>query len=88
MKDYRYSDLMTKDSRFLHVSRILRWIAFFVIALPVVSAVLSSGINGSNMFDESSGGGATLWLEAITFPLGVALFVAATVISLVQRRRK
>ena len=58
------------------------------MALPVVIAWRSSGNNVSNMFDESSGSGAALWLEAITFPLGVALIVAATVISLVKRRRK
>jgi hypothetical protein len=51
-------------------------------------AVLSSASNGSSMFDENSGGGAYLWIEIFTFPLGAALFVAATVISLAQRRRK
>ena len=57
----------------------------FIAVLPILCALLYSLINGGSMFNESSGGGAYLWLLMITFPVGSLLILIGIIINLVKR---
>ena len=62
--------------------------AGLVIAfLPIALAFVTSLINGTSMFDESSGSGGYLWLLMGSVPLGVAIFVIALIVKLLKRLR-
>ena len=62
--------------------------AGLVIAfLPIALAFLTSLINGTSMFDEGSGSGGYLWLLMGSVPLGVAIFVIASIVKLAKRRK-
>ena len=62
-------------------------LALIVAFLPIALAFFTSLINGTSMFDESSGSGAYLWLLMGSVPLGVAIFVIAAIVKLAKRRK-
>ena len=62
-------------------------LGLIVAFLPIALAFITSLINGTSMFDESSGSGAYLWLLMVTVPVGVAIFVIAAIVKLAKRRK-
>lgn len=62
-------------------------LALIVAFLPIALAFITSLINDTSMFDESSGSGGYLWLLMGSVPLGVAIFVIALIVKLLKRLR-
>ena len=62
--------------------------AGLVIAfLPIAIAFVTSLINRTSMFDESSGSGGYLWLLMGTVPIGFLLVVIGLIVMLFERFR-
>jgi hypothetical protein len=72
---------------FPHARFSLVKLALIVAFLPIALAFITSLLNGTSMFDESSGSGGYLWLLMGSVPLGVAIFVIAAIVKLAKRRK-
>ncbi len=62
-------------------------IGLIIAFLPIALAFITSLLNGTSMFDESSGSGGYLWLLMVTVPVGMAIFVIAAIVKLANRRK-
>jgi hypothetical protein len=56
-----------------------------VTVAPIICAFLYSLLKGGSMFDESSGGGAFLWLLILTLPIGLVLIAIGVIVELNRR---
>ena len=60
-------------------------IGLIIAFLPIALAFVTSLLNGTSMFDESSGSGGYLWLLMGSVPLGVVIFVIGAILALFKR---
>jgi len=59
----------------------------FVAVSPIIGAFLYSLIKGGSMFNESTGGGAFLWLLFTTLPIGLILIAIGVTVELTKRSK-
>jgi uncharacterized membrane protein len=58
-----------------------------VAVSPIIGAFLYSLLAGGSMFNESTGGGALIWLLFTTVPIGLILMAVGVTIELTKRSK-
>ena len=59
----------------------------FVAVVPIIGAFLYSLLKGGSMFNESTGGGALIWLLFTTVPIGLILMAVGVTVELSKRSK-